>query len=66
MIMAKRKETGLIMCGHFAACFAQRNWSIPLDMHAQAEQDHVEVSPFAAKLPLFSPNAVSIKGQAPH
>jgi len=54
------------MCGRFAASFAQRNWSIPLDMHAQGNDDHVEVSPFAARLPLFSPNAVSIKGQTPH
>jgi hypothetical protein len=41
--------------------FAQKNSSIVLDTHTLWEQDHVEVSPFEARLPLPSPNAVSIK-----
>jgi len=37
------------------------NLSIVLDTHTREEQDHVEVSPFEARLPLRSPKAVSLK-----
>ena len=38
----------------------KRNYSIVLDTHTLGEQDHVVVSPFKARLPLPSPNAVSL------
>jgi hypothetical protein len=44
-----------------AAPFAQKNLSILLDTRTLGEQDHLEVSPFEARLPLCSPNAVSLK-----
>jgi hypothetical protein len=44
-----------------AEAFAQKNYSIHFDTRIREEQDHVEVSPFEARLPLPSPNAVSIK-----
>src|SRR5216683_7190560 len=46
-----------------AAPFAQENLSILLDTQALEEQDHAEISPFAARLPLHSPNAVSLKAK---
>jgi hypothetical protein len=46
-----------------AAPFAQKNLSILLDTHMLKEQDDVEVSPFEARLPLRSPNAVSLKAK---
>ena len=46
-----------------AAFFAQKNLSILLDTQALEEQDHAEISPFAARLPLHSPNAVSLKAK---
>jgi hypothetical protein len=46
-----------------AAPFARKKSSIPLDTHFLGEQDHVEVSPFEARLPLRSPNAVSLKAK---
>jgi hypothetical protein len=45
------------------APFAQKNLSILLDTHVLEEQDHVEVSPFKARLPLPNPNAVSLKAK---
>ena len=45
----------------FRSSFAQKSFSILLDTHTLREQDHVEVSPFEARLPLRSPNAVSLK-----
>ena len=45
----------------FRSSFAHKSFSIPLDTHTLREQDHVEVSPFEARLPLRSPNAVSLK-----
>src|SRR5260370_35803379 len=55
-------------CGSFrplvfpiaAAPFAQKYFSINLDTHVPEEQDHLEVSPFQASLPLRSPRAVSL------
>jgi len=44
-----------------AARFAQKNSSILLDTRIREEQHHVEVSLFEARLPLRSPNAVSLK-----
>jgi hypothetical protein len=46
-----------------AAPFAEKNLSILLDTHMLKEQDDVEVSPFEARLPLRSPNAVSLKAE---
>jgi len=46
-----------------AAPFAQKNFSILLDMCTLEEQHHVEVSPFDARLPLRSPNSVSLKAK---
>jgi hypothetical protein len=48
-----------------AAPFAQKNFSILLDTRILEEQhhDHVEVSPFDARLPLRSPNSVSLKAK---
>ncbi len=46
-----------------AAPFAQENLSILLDTQALEEQDHAEILPFAARLPLHSPNAVSLKAK---
>jgi len=43
-----------------ASPFAQKSLSINLDTHVREEQHHVEVSPFAARLPLGSPWAVSL------
>ena len=45
----------------FRTSFAQKSFSILLDTHTLREQDHVEVSPFEARLPLRSPKAVSLK-----
>ena len=45
----------------FRSSFAQKSFSIFLDTHTLREQDHVEVSPFEARLPLRSPKAVSLK-----
>ena len=45
----------------FRNYFAQKSFSILLDTHTLREQDHVEVSPFEARLPLRSPKAVSLK-----
>jgi hypothetical protein len=45
----------------FRSSFAQKSFSILLDTHTLREQDHVEVSPFEARLPLRSPKAVSLK-----
>ncbi len=45
------------------APFAQKNLSILLDTHTLEEQDHLEVSLFEAKLPLRTPNAVSLKAK---
>src|SRR3989442_3654314 len=44
-----------------AAPFAQRNLSILLDTQVLEEQDHAQISPFAARLPLHSPHAVTLK-----
>ncbi len=44
-----------------AGRFAQKNLSIVLDTHAPGEQDDGEVPQFGARLPLASPNAVSLK-----
>ena len=41
--------------GGFAALFAQKSSSINLDTHVREGQDHVEVLPFKARLPLPSP-----------
>src|SRR5712664_117242 len=38
---------------------AHKSFSILLDTHVREEQHHLEVSPFAARLPLPSPRAVS-------
>jgi hypothetical protein len=46
-----------------AARFARKNSSILLDTRIREEQDHIEVSSFAARLPLRSPNAVSLKAK---
>jgi hypothetical protein len=46
-----------------AAPFAQKNLSILLDTHAFGEQDDAEVPQFGARLPLRSPNAVSLKAK---
>jgi hypothetical protein len=43
-----------------AAPFAQKSLSILLDTHVREEHDHLEVSPFAARLPLSTPRAVSL------
>ena len=43
--------------------FAQKNSSIVLDTRIREEHDHVEVSSFEARLPLRSPNAVSLKAK---
>src|SRR6202011_4423675 len=45
----------------FRSSFTQKSFSILLDTHTLREQDHVEVSPFEARLPLRSPKAVSLK-----
>jgi len=42
-----------------ASPFAHKSVSINLDTHVREEQHHVEVSPFAARLPLGSPWAFS-------
>jgi hypothetical protein len=39
----------------------QKGFSILLDTHTLGEQDHFEVSPFEARLPLRSPKVVSLK-----
>src|SRR5712692_718454 len=43
-----------------SAPFAQMSLSILLDTHVREEQDHLEVSPVEARLPLPSPRAVSL------
>jgi hypothetical protein len=44
-----------------AAPFEQKSFSILLDTHILGEQARAEVSLFAARLPLRSPSAVSLK-----
>jgi hypothetical protein len=41
----------------------KKKFSIVLDTHTLGEQDHVEVSPFEARLPLRSPNAVFVEAK---
>jgi hypothetical protein len=48
----------------FRSSFAQKSFSILLDTHTLREQDHVEVSPFEARLPLRSPKAVSLRSSS--
>jgi hypothetical protein len=43
--------------------FAQKKFSIVLDTYMLGEQDHVEVSPLEARLPLRSPNAVFVEAK---
>jgi hypothetical protein len=42
---------------------ARKKLSIHLDTYSRKEQDHLEVSLFAAKFPHRSPNAVSVKAK---
>jgi hypothetical protein len=47
-----------------AALFcAKKKFSIVLDTYTLGEQDHVEVSPIEARLPLRSPNAVFVEAK---
>jgi hypothetical protein len=41
----------------------EKKFSIVLDTYVLGEQDHVEVSPFEARLPLRSPNAVFVEAK---
>jgi hypothetical protein len=47
-----------------AALFcAKKKFSIVLDTYTLGEQDHIEVSPIEARLPLRSPNAVFVEAK---
>jgi len=41
----------------------EKKFSIVLDTYTLEEQDHVEVSPFEARLPLRSPKAVFVEAK---
>ena len=61
--MMKQLQKLRLVIPVFRSSFAQKRFSILLDTHTLREQDHVEVSPLEAKLPLRSPNAVFVEAK---
>ena len=59
--MKQSQKLRLVILAFFAAPLHRRVFRFSLTLTSLREQDHVEVSPFEARLPLRSPKAVSLK-----